>query len=318
MRKKIALIGGGQIGGTLAHLIGLKGLGDIILVDISAGLVQGKALDIAQASSIEKFDCKLVGSDSYAAITGADVVIITAGVPRKAGMSRDDLLEINAKVMIDVGQNIARYAPQAFVIVVTNPLDVMVYVLQKASGLPAHKVAGMAGILDSARFCYFVAQALDVSVQDVDTIVMGGHGDSMVPLVRFTSVKGIPLNDMIQMGLISQQQVDDIIQRTRKGGAEIVNLLKNGSAFYAPASAAIAMAESFLKDQKRVLPCAAYLGGQYGIRNLYVGVPIQIGSQGVEKVIELPLNAGERTMLDQSVKAVQDLIDAVQPYLKAL
>jgi len=315
MRAKIALIGSGQIGGILAHLIGLKELGDVVLVDINENIPQGKALDLAQSSPIEGFDCNLKGTSSYSDIQDADVIIITAGIPRKPGMSRDDLLEINAKVMTEVGHNIARYAPQAFVIVVTNPLDVMVYVLQKASGLPPHMVVGMAGILDSGRFRYFLAQALNVSVDDVQAMVMGGHGDSMVPLIRYTSVAGIPLQDIINMGWISQSSVDAMVERTRQGGAEIVNLLKTGSAYFAPASSAIAMAESYLKDKKRVFPCAAYLQGQYGIDDLYVGVPIQIGAKGVEKIIELDLNDKEQEMLNHSVKSVQELVKAVQPFL---
>lgn len=315
MRAKIALIGSGQIGGTLAHLIGLKELGDVVLVDINENIPQGKALDLAQSSPIEGFDCNLKGTSSYSDIQDADVIIITAGIPRKPGMSRDDLLEVNAKVMTEVGHNIARYAPHAFVIVVTNPLDVMVYVLQKASGLPPRMVVGMAGILDSSRFRYFLAQALNVSVDDVQAMVMGGHGDSMVPLIRYTSIAGIPLQDIITMGWISQSNVDAMVERTRQGGAEIVNLLKTGSAYFAPASSAIAMAESYLKDKKRVFPCAAYLEGQYNVNDLYVGVPIQIGAKGVEKIIELDLNDQEQEMLNHSVKGVQELIKAVQPFL---
>jgi len=307
-RKKIALIGGGQIGGTLAHLAGLKELGDIVIFDIADGLPQGKALDLAQSAPISQFDARLQGTKSYTGIKGADVVIVTAGVPRKPGMSRDDLLEINLKVIRQVGQGIKKYAPKAFVICITNPLDAMVWALQKASGLPKNKVVGMAGILDSARFRYFLAAALNVSVRDVTAFVLGGHGDTMVPSVRYSTVAGIPLPDLVKMKWISQARLDEIVQRTRDGGAEIVGLLKTGSAFYTPASAAIEMAESYLLDQKRVLPCAAYLNGEYGQKGLYVGVPIVIGAKGVERIVEIKLDAKERAAFNHSVKAVKSLI----------
>ncbi|CAK0768069.1 Malate dehydrogenase [Azospirillaceae bacterium] len=308
-RKKIALVGAGQIGGTLALLAGLKELGDIVLFDIADGMPQGKALDIAEASPVEGFDSALTGSSDYAAIEGADVVIVTAGVPRKPGMSRDDLIGINTGVINTVGRNIAKYCPNAFVIVITNPLDVMVWIMQQASGLPANRVVGMAGVLDSARFRWFLAEEFKVSVEDVTAFVLGGHGDTMVPLVRYSTVAGIPLPDLIKMGWTTQERLDAIVQRTRDGGAEIVKLLKTGSAFYAPASSAIAMAESYLRDKKRVLPCAAYLNGEYGLKDLYVGVPVIIGSDGVEKVIEIELTAEERKMFDHSVASVVQLVD---------
>jgi malate dehydrogenase len=311
-RKKIALIGAGQIGGTLALLAGLKELGDIVLFDVVDGVPQGKALDIAQASTVEGFDAKLLGASDYKAIKGADVVIVTAGIPRKPGMSRDDLIATNAKVMDAVGKGIKKYAPKAFVICITNPLDVMVYVLQQASGLPESHVVGMAGVLDSARFRYFLAEEFNVSVEDVTAFVLGGHGDTMVPLVRYSTVAGIPLPDLVKMKWTTQDKINAIVQRTRDGGAEIVNLLKTGSAFYAPASSAIAMAESYLKDKKRVLPCAAYLSGQYGVKGLYVGVPVVIGAGGVERVVEIDLNKAEKSMFDKSVAAVRGLIDVVR------
>jgi malate dehydrogenase len=309
-RKKIALIGGGQIGGTLAHLVALKELGDVVLFDIVEGLPQGKTLDLSQAGPIEGFDARLKGTNSYADIAGADVVIVTAGVPRKPGMSRDDLLGINLKVMAAVGDGIKSHAPDAFVICITNPLDAMVWALRQLSGLPHHKVIGMAGVLDSARFRHFLASELDVSVEDVSAFVLGGHGDTMVPMPRFSTVAGIPLPELVKMGWIKQERLDQLIQRTRDGGAEIVGLLKTGSAFYAPATAAIAMAESYLKDKKRVLPCAAYVDGPYGIKDLYVGVPVVIGEKGVERVVELELTADERAALVKSSDAVQGLIDA--------
>ena len=275
-RKKIALIGSGQIGGTLALLAGIKELGDIVLFDIAEGVPQGKALDIAEASPVEGFDANMSGANSYEGIAGADVIIVTAGVPRKPGMSRDDLLGINLKVMDSVGKGIAEHAPNAFVICITNPLDAMVWALQKSSGLPAHKVVGMAGVLDSARFRYFLSQEFNVSVEDVTAFVLGGHGDDMVPSLRYSTVAGIPLTDLVKMGWTTQAKLDAIIERTRKGGGEIVNLLKTGSAFYAPASSAIAMAESYLKDKRRVLPCAAELNGEYGVKGVYVGVPVII------------------------------------------
>ncbi len=308
-RKKIALIGAGNIGGTLALLAGLKELGDIVLFDIVDGVPQGKALDLAQSSPVEGFNAKLAGASKYTAIRGADVVIVTAGIPRRPGMSRDDLLEVNAKVMQSVGAGIKRNCPKAFVICITNPLDAMVWVLQQAAGIPANKVVGMAGVLDSARFRYFLAEEMGVSVEDVSAFVLGGHGDTMVPMVRHSTVAGIALPELVKMGWISQKRVNEIVLRTRNGGAEIVGLLKTGSAFYAPASSAIAMAESYLKDKKRVLPCAAHLSGQYGVRNLYVGVPAVIGAGGIERIVELKLNATEKKMLDTSIASVRGLVD---------
>lgn len=318
-RNKIALIGGGQIGGTLAHLAGLKELGDIVIFDIVDGIPQGKALDLLQSSPVSHFDANLKGTKSYSAIKGADVVIVTAGVPRKPGMSRDDLIEINLKVMQQVGEGIKKYAPNAFVICITNPLDAMVWALQKFSGLPKNKVVGMAGVLDSARFRTFLAEEFKVSVKDVTAFVLGGHGDTMVPSVRYSTVAGIPLPDLVKMKWTTQKKIDEIVQRTRDGGAEIVGLLKTGSAFYAPAASAIEMAEAYLKDQKRVLPCAAHLNGQYGQKNIYVGVPVVIGAKGVERVVEIKLDAKEKTMFTKSVKAVQGLLDAckkIDPKLK--
>jgi malate dehydrogenase len=309
-RTRIALIGAGMIGGTLAHLVGLKELGDVVLFDIVEGLPQGKALDLAQSGAVEGFDAHLKGTSDYADIEGAQVCIITAGVPRKPGMSRDDLLGINLKVMEQAGAAIRKFAPNAFVIVVTNPLDAMVWALQKASGLPSRKVVGMAGVLDTARFRYFIAQELQVSVEDVSAFVLGGHGDDMVPLVRYSTVAGIPLPDLVKMRWLTQERLDQIVDRTRKGGGEIVGLLKSGSAFYAPASSAIQMAESFLKDKRRVLPCAAHLNGEYGVKGLYVGVPVVIGASGVERIVEIDLNAGERAMFMKSVEAVKGLVDA--------
>jgi malate dehydrogenase len=309
-RKKIALIGAGQIGGTLAHLIGLKELGDVVLFDIAEGIPQGKALDIAQSTPIEGNDTRYLGANSYEAMNGSDVCIVTAGVPRKPGMSRDDLLGINLKVMEQVGSGIKKYCPGAFVICITNPLDAMVWALQKYCGLPRPMVVGMAGVLDSARFRYFLADDFNVSVEDVTAFVLGGHGDSMVPLVRYSAVAGIPIPDLIRMGWTSQNRVDEIVDRTRNGGAEIVNLLKTGSAFYAPASSAIAMAESYLRDKKRVVPCAAYLNGEYGVKDLYVGVPVVIGAKGVERVVEIELNGSERSMFERSVDSVRGLVDA--------
>ncbi|WPZ35431.1 malate dehydrogenase [Thalassobaculum sp. OXR-137] len=306
-RNKIALVGAGNIGGTLALLAGLKDLGDVVLFDIVDGVPQGKALDIAEASPVEGFDSVLSGASSYEAIKGADVVIVTAGIPRKPGMSRDDLIGTNAKVMKAVGEGIKANCPDAFVICITNPLDVMVGLLQKYSGLPKNKVVGMAGVLDSARFRYFLAEEFGVSVEDVTAFVLGGHGDTMVPLIRYSTVAGIPVPDLIKMGWSTQEKIDQIVQRTRDGGAEIVGLLKTGSAFYAPASSAIQMAESYLKDKKRVLPCAAYVDGQYGLNGLYVGVPTVLGAGGVEKIVEIELNADEKTMFDNSVNAVKTL-----------
>jgi malate dehydrogenase len=318
-RPKIALIGSGQIGGTLAHLIGLRELGDVVMFDIAEGIPQGKSLDIAQSSPIDGFDAKMAGTNSYDAIEGASVCIVTAGVPRKPGMSRDDLLGINLKVMEQVGTGIKKYAPNAFVICITNPLDAMVWALQKFSGMPKNMVVGMAGVLDSARFRYFLADEFNVSVEDVTAFVLGGHGDTMVPLVRYSTVAGIPLPDLVKMGWTTEKRLDDIVMRTRNGGAEIVNLLKTGSAFYAPASSAIAMAESYLKDKKRVLPCAAALNGEYGMRDTYVGVPVVIGAKGVERVVEIDLSSAEREMFDKSALSVQQLVDAcknIAPDLK--
>ena len=310
-RSKIALIGAGNIGGTLAHLAGLKELGDVVLFDVVEGVPRGKALDLAQSGPIEGFDAALRGTHGYAAIKGADVVIVTAGVPRKPGMSRDDLLAINAGVMEQVGAGIGKYASGAFVICITNPLDAMVFVLRKASGLPHRRVVGMAGVLDSARFRHFIAAELKVSVEDVTAFVLGGHGDTMVPLPRYSTVAGIPLPDLVKMGWLSESRLSEIVQRTRDGGAEIVGLLKTGSAFYAPASAAIAMAESCLKDKKRVLPCAAWLTGQYGVKSLYVGVPAVIGARGVERIVEIALDPAERAAFRRSVDSVRALVKAL-------
>ena len=309
-RKKIALIGAGQIGGTLAHLAGLKELGDVVLFDIAEGIPQGKGLDIAESAPVDGFDASYKGTQSYEDIRGADVVIVTAGVPRKPGMSRDDLIGINLKVMKSVGEGIRQYAPKAFVICITNPLDAMVWALQKFSGLKPNMICGMAGVLDSARFRHFLAEEFQVSVKDVSAFVLGGHGDDMVPLVRYSGVAGIPLPDLVKMKWTTQERLDAIVERTRKGGGEIVNLLKTGSAFYAPAASAIAMAESYLKDQKRVLPAAAYLKGQYGVRDIFVGVPVVIGAKGVERVLKIRLNGAEKEMLSKSVGSVQTLIDA--------
>ncbi len=311
-RSKIALIGAGQIGGTLALLAAQKELGDVVLFDIAEGVPPGKALDLAQAGPVEGFNAALSGGSDYAAIEGADVVIVTAGIPRKPGMSRDDLIATNANVIKSVGENIKKYAPDAFVIVITNPLDAMVWAMQKVTGLDPKKVVGMAGVLDSARFRYFLAEEFKVSVEDVTAFVLGGHGDTMVPLVRYSTVAGIPLPDLVKMGWTTQEKLDAIVQRTRDGGAEIVALLKTGSAFYAPAASAIQMAESYLKDQRRLLPCAAHLTGQYGVENLYVGVPVVIGQGGVEKVVEIALTAEEQAMFDKSVAAVKSLCAAVK------
>ncbi|EAU40325.1 malate dehydrogenase protein [Fulvimarina pelagi HTCC2506] len=317
-RNKIALIGSGMIGGTLAHLAGLKDLGDVVLFDIAEGTPQGKALDIAESGPVEGFDGAFSGANDYAAIEGADVCIVTAGVPRKPGMSRDDLLGTNLKVMEQVGAGIAKYAPNAFVICITNPLDAMVWALQKFSGLPTNKVVGMAGVLDSSRFRHFLATEFQVSVEDVTAFVLGGHGDTMVPLARYSTVGGIPLTDLVKMGWCTNERLEEIIQRTRDGGAEIVGLLKNGSAYYAPAASAISMAESYIKDKKRVLPCAAALKGEYGLSDMYVGVPCVIGEGGVERVIEIDLNADEKAQFDKSVGSVKGLMEAcrgIQPSL---
>lgn len=309
-RSKIALIGAGQIGGTLAHLVGLKELGDVVLFDIVEGVPEGKSLDIAESSPVDGFDAAFKGTQDYADIAGSDVIIVTAGVPRKPGMSRDDLLGINLKVMKAVGEGIKAHAPDAFVICITNPLDAMVWALQQFSGLPKEKVVGMAGVLDSARFRHFLAEEFDVSVKDVTAFVLGGHGDTMVPLARYSTVAGIPLPDLVDMGWTTQEKLDAIIQRTRDGGAEIVGLLKTGSAFYAPAASAIMMAESYLKDQRRVLPCAAWVEGAYGLDGMYVGVPSIIGENGIEKVIEITLDKSEQVMLQKSIDAVQGLVEA--------
>ena len=311
-RKKIALIGGGMIGGTLAHLAALKELGDIVIFDIAVGLPQGKALDISQSGPVEGFNAKLTGANSYEAIAGADVCIVTAGVARKPGMSRDDLLGINLKVMASVGAGIKQHAPNAFVICITNPLDVMVWALQKYCGLPPHKVVGMAGVLDSARFRHFLAEEFNVSVQDVTAFVLGGHGDTMVPLIRYSAVAGIPVPDLIKMGWSTQDKIDKIVQRTRDGGAEIVGLLKTGSAYYAPATSAIEMAESYLKDKRRLLPVAAHLTGQYGVKDTYVGVPAVIGANGVERIAEIALSDEDKAGFKKSVDAVHGLMDAAK------
>ncbi len=309
-RKKIALIGAGNIGGTLAHLIGLKELGDVVMFDVFPGVAAGKALDIMQSGPVDGFDSDMSGTGDYAAIAGADVVIVTAGFPRMPGMSRDDLLTKNAGVIAEVAAGIRANCPDAFVICITNPLDVMVWVLQQRSGLPPERVVGMAGVLDSSRFRLFLAQEFGVSVEDVTAFVLGGHGDTMVPLTRYSTVAGIPLPDLVKMGWTSQARIDEIVDRTRNGGAEIVNLLKTGSAFYAPAASAIAMAESYLRDKKRVLPCAAYLNGEYGVKDMYVGVPVVIGSKGVERIVEIELGGKDREAFDKSVGAVQGLVDA--------
>ena len=310
-RNKIALIGAGQIGGTLALLAGLRELGDIVLFDITDGIPQGKALDIAEASPVEGFDAMVRGTNDYADLKDSDVVIVTAGVPRKPGMSRDDLVGINTKVMQQVGAGIKENCPNAFVICITNPLDAMVGVLQQASGLPANKVVGMAGVLDSARFRYFLAEEFNVSVEDVTAFVLGGHGDTMVPLTRYSTVAGIPVPDLIKMGWSTEEKIAEIVQRTRDGGAEIVGLLKTGSAFYAPASSAIVMADSYLKDKKRLLPCAAYVDGAYGLDGMYVGVPVIIGANGVERVVEIAMDEEEQAMFDHSINAVKTLNEVV-------
>lgn len=315
-RAKIGLVGAGMIGGTLAHLVGLKELGDVAMVDIAEGIPQGKGLDLAESSPVEGFDCHYDGSNDYEAIKGSDVIIVTAGVPRKPGMSRDDLIGINTGIINSVGENIKKYAPDAFVIVITNPLDVMVEVMQRATGFADNKVVGMAGVLDSARFRYFLAEEFNVSVEDVTAFVLGGHGDTMVPSVRYSTIAGIPLPDCIEMGWSTKEKIDAIVDRTRNGGGEIVALLKTGSAYYAPASSAIAMAESYLKDKKRVLPCAAKLTGQYGVNGLYIGVPVVIGKEGVEKIIEIKLNDEEQAMFDKSVQAVKDLVEAMENIAK--
>lgn len=311
-RKKISLIGAGMIGGTLAHLCELKNLGDVVLFDISEGLPQGKALDISQSSAVDGNDVNLKGTNDYKDISGSDVIIVTAGVPRKPGMSRDDLVNINTGIIKTVAENIKIHAPNAFVIVITNPLDAMVWVMQQVSGLPAHKVVGMAGVLDSSRFAYFLAEELKISISDINAFVMGGHGDTMVPVVDYTTISGIPLPEFVKMGWIKQDKLDSIVQRTRDGGAEIVGLLKTGSAFYAPAASAIRMAEAYLYDKKRILPCAAHLNGQYGVKDLYVGVPAVIGAGGVEKIVEISLNTEQKSMFDKSVDAVKGLCGGIK------
>ena len=317
-RNKIALIGGGQIGGTLAHLAGLKELGDVVIFDIVKGIPQGKALDLAEAAPVSSYNVDLKGSNNYSAIKDSDVVIVTAGVPRKPGMSRDDLLSINLKVMSDVGAGIKKYCPKAFVICITNPLDAMVWALQKFSGVKPNMIVGMAGVLDSARFRYFLSQEFNVSVEDFTAFVLGGHGDSMVPLERYSTVSGIPLPDLVKMGWTTQERLKEIIQRTRDGGAEIVGLLKTGSAFYAPAASAIEMADSYLKDKKRVLPCAAHLSGEYKIKDMYVGVPVVIGKKGVEKILEISLNSRETKMFKDSIASVKSLMRACSKIDKRL
>ena len=317
-RNKIALIGSGMIGGTLAHIAAQKEMGDIVLFDIAEGIPEGKALDIAQSAPVDGYDAKLRGTQDYADIAGADVCIVTAGVPRKPGMSRDDLVEINLKVMKAVGEGIRQHAPNAFVICITNPLDAMVWALQKFSGLPTSKVVGMAGILDSARFRHFLAEEFEVSVESVTAFVLGGHGDTMVPLTRYSTVAGVPLPDMVEMGWSTKDKIDAIVDRTRKGGGEIVGLLKTGSAYYAPAASAIQMAEAYLKDKKVVVPCAAYLDGQYGVSGAYVGVPVVIGAGGAERVLEVEFTKDERKMFEHSVGAVEELIEAckaIEPQL---
>ena len=307
MRNKIALIGAGNIGGTLAHLAAIKELGDVTLFDIADGIPQGKALDLAQSGPVESFDSNVNGSNDYSSLTGSDVVIVTAGVARKPGMSRDDLVEINTKVMKQVGKGIKENCPKAFIICITNPLDAMVGVLQRASGLPTNMVVGMAGVLDSARFRHFLAEEFNVSVSDVTAFVLGGHGDTMVPLSRYSAVAGIPVPDLVKMGWSSQEKIDQIVQRTRDGGAEIVGLLKTGSAFYAPASAAIEMADSYLKDKKKLLPCAAFVDGYYNLKGIYVGVPVIIGKDGVERIVEIDFELNEKEMFDHSISAVKQL-----------
>jgi len=311
-RKKISLIGAGMIGGTLAHLCELKNLGDVVLFDIAEGMPQGKALDISQSSAVDGNDVNIKGSNDYKDIAGSDVIIVTAGIPRKPGMSRDDLVSINTGIIKTVGENIKVHAPNAFVIVITNPLDAMVWVMQQVSGLPANKVVGMAGVLDSSRFAYFLAEEMKVSISDINAFVLGGHGDTMVPVVDYTTISGIPLPEFVKMGWIKQEKLDQIVQRTRDGGAEIVGLLKTGSAFYAPAASAIRMAEAYLYDKKRIITCAAHLKGEYGVKDLYVGVPTVIGSGGVEKVVEINLNSAQKAMFDKSVNAVKDLCGGIK------
>ncbi len=312
MKKKITLIGAGQIGGTLAHLIALKELGDVILFDVAAGIAKGKALDIAQSSPVNDFNINLSGTDNYEDTKNSDVIIITAGVPRKPGMTRDDLLGINLKIIKQVAEGIKNTSPNAFVICITNPLDVIVMALQKYSNLPKNKVIGMAGILDSSRFIYFLSQELNIPVKKIKSLVLGGHGDSMVAMLDHTLIDGKKINQCVNEGLISKTKLEDIVNRTKKGGAEIVKYLEKGSAFYAPAASGVEMAESYLKDQKKQLPCAAYINGQYGVKDIYAGVPVIIGKNGVEKIIELKLNLEEKNNFKKSIKAVQELFDAAK------
>ena len=316
MRKKIALVGAGNIGGTLAHLIGLKELGDIILIDVADGMPQGKALDLVQSSTIESFNASIKGSTNYKEMKNADVVIVTAGFQRRPGMARDDLVEKNSSIVQQVGKGIKKYCPKAFVICITNPLDAMVSILQKHAGLKTNMCVGMAGVLDSARLKYFLSNEFGVSVQDVNAFVLGGHGDTMVPLIRYSTVSGVPVPELIKLKWTTQKKIDAIIKRTRDGGGEIGRLMKTASAFYAPASSAIAMAESYLKDNKRVLPCAAYLNGEYGVKGLYVGVPVVIGKKGVEKIVELKLNSTEKKQFNNSVKAVRNLTNLAAKLIK--
>ena len=313
--NKISLIGAGNIGGTLAHLAAIKNLGNVTLIDVVDGLPQGKALDLSQSSAVEGFTGKIEGTNDFSKMRNSDVIIITAGLPRQPGMSRDDLLETNGKIIKKIGQDIKKYAQKAFVICITNPLDAMVYVLQKYSKLPKNMCVGMAGVLDSSRMKYFLSEALKVSIKDVETFVLGGHGDDMVPLVNYTTIGGIPLMDYVKLKKIPTSKIQKIVERTRMGGGEIVKLLKRGSAFYAPASSAIQMAEAFLRNQKKLLPCAAYLGGQYGLKNMYMGVPTIIGNKGIEKVIEVKLTSNERSMLKKSVRSVRGLITSVDKLL---
>ena len=315
MKKKITLIGAGNIGGTLAHLSLIKKLGDVVLIDVMKGMPQGKALDLSQSSAVEGFPCKVEGTNDFAQMKNSDVVIITAGLPRQPGMSRDDLLETNGKIIKKIGLDIKKYCPKAFVICITNPLDAMVFVLQKYSKLPVTKCVGMAGVLDSSRLKFFLSEELNVSINDIQTFVLGGHGDDMVPMVNHTTIGSIPLLDFIKKKKIPMTKINKILDRTRMGGGEIVKLLQRGSAFYAPASSAIQMAEAYLLDQKKLLPCAAYLNGQYGLKNMYMGVPVIIGSKGVEEIIEVPLSTTEKKMLKTSVKSVQGLVSAVHKIL---
>ena len=318
MKKKITLIGAGQIGGTLAHLIALKGLANVVLFDVAEGIAKGKALDIAQSSPIEGFNVSLIGTNDYKETKNSDVIIITAGVPRKPGMSRDDLLEINLKIIKQVAEGIKETSPKAFVICITNPLDVIVMALQKYSGLPKNKVVGMAGILDSSRFIYFLSEKLKISVEKIKSFVLGGHGDSMVAMLNHTKVDGVPIQKFVESGKLSQEELNNLVIRTKKGGAEIVKYLEKGSAFYAPAAAGVEMAESYLKDFKKELPCAAYLSGEYNVKDIYAGVPVIIGKNGVEKVIEIKLSSSEREQFDNSIKAVQELFNAAKKIDKTL